>query len=137
MSFYTFFNKSLGKLMQQILSLIRTLFCYDITHFFKSIYSFSRALAEIGYLLNDSTRLALHIILLFSAVIAFNQLRKLDINEHSISLLDDVLLFICLPAFFMETVFSMIATISILNIVKTTDYVVMVRIYFLFLTNPV
>ncbi|XP_037297406.1 proton channel OtopLc-like [Manduca sexta] len=80
---------------------------------------------EMGYLLNNCMMLALHTIMLFAAVVAFNQLRKLDINEHPISLLDDVLLFICLPAFFMETVFSMVATISILNIVKTVDFVVM------------
>ncbi|KAG6438892.1 hypothetical protein O3G_MSEX000305 [Manduca sexta] len=79
----------------------------------------------MGYLLNNCMMLALHTIMLFAAVVAFNQLRKLDINEHPISLLDDVLLFICLPAFFMETVFSMVATISILNIVKTVDFVVM------------
>lgn len=82
---------------------------------------------ELGYLLNSCTKLGLHVLLLFGVVIAFNQLRQLDINEHPISLLDDVLLFICLPAFFMETVFSLIATISLTNIVKSVDFIVMVR----------
>lgn len=64
--------------------------------------------------------------MLIGAVVAYNQIRQLDVNEHSISLLDDVLLFICLPAFFIETTFSLVATISILNIVKTIDFIVMV-----------
>ncbi|XP_068627846.1 proton channel OtopLc-like [Battus philenor] len=81
---------------------------------------------EVGYLLNDCTKLGLHVIMLFAALIAYNQTIKLDINEHPISLLDDVLLFICLPAFFIETVLSMTATISILNIIKTIDFAVMV-----------
>ncbi|CAH0669009.1 unnamed protein product [Spodoptera exigua] len=81
---------------------------------------------ELGYLLNSCTKLGLHVLLLFAVVIAFNQLRQLDINEHPISLLDDVLLFICLPAFFMETVFSLVATISYANIVKSIDFIIMV-----------
>ncbi|XP_041972894.1 proton channel OtopLc-like [Aricia agestis] len=80
---------------------------------------------ELGYKLNDITKLAMHVVLLFAAVFAYNQTRQLDINEHPVSLLDDILLFICLPAFFMETVFSMIATISILNVVKTIDALLM------------
>ncbi|XP_013185850.2 proton channel OtopLc [Amyelois transitella] len=81
---------------------------------------------EIGYLLNDVTKLCLHLVMLLSVVFAYNQLRKLDINEHPTSLLDDVLLFICLPAFFMETMLSMVATINILNVVKSIDFIVMV-----------
>nr|XP_049697006.1 proton channel OtopLc [Helicoverpa armigera] len=81
---------------------------------------------ELGYLLTNSTKLGLHVLLLFGVVIAFNQMRQLDINEHPISLLDDVLLFICLPAFFMETIFSLVATISITNVVKSIDFAVMV-----------
>ncbi|XP_052738181.1 proton channel OtopLc-like [Bicyclus anynana] len=80
---------------------------------------------ELGYFINSCTKLGLHIMLLFGVVIAFNQTRKLDINEHPVSLLDDILLFICLPAFFMETVFSMIATINILNVIKSIDVMVM------------
>ncbi|CAH0717237.1 unnamed protein product, partial [Brenthis ino] len=83
-------------------------------------------LHELGYMVNSCTKLGLHTILLFAVVIAYNQTRRLDINEHPISLLDDILLFICLPAFFMETVFSMIATINILNIIRSIDVIVMV-----------
>ncbi|CAG9563621.1 unnamed protein product [Danaus chrysippus] len=81
---------------------------------------------ERGYLLSSCTKLALHSVLLVATVVAFSQTRKLDINEHPISLLDDILLFICLPAFFMETVFSMVATLSIVNIIRSIDVMVMV-----------
>ncbi|XP_028177354.1 proton channel OtopLc-like isoform X1 [Ostrinia furnacalis] len=90
--------------------------------------SFSEAEGDylgLGYMLNDCTTLAMHIILLFAVVIAFNQMRKLDINEHPVSLLDDVLLFICLPAFTLETVLSLVATISILNAVKIATFIAM------------
>ncbi|CAG4964868.1 unnamed protein product [Parnassius apollo] len=80
---------------------------------------------EMGYLLNNCTKLFMHTVMLIAAVIAYNQTIKLDINEHPMSLLDDVLLFICLPAFVMETVLSMVATISLQNIVKTVDFAVM------------
>ncbi|XP_052751556.1 proton channel OtopLc-like [Galleria mellonella] len=83
-------------------------------------------LLEVGYLLNDCTKLGLHCIMLIAVVFAYNQLRQLDINEHPISLLDDVLLFICLPAFILETVLSMVATVNILNVVKTIDFIVMI-----------
>lgn len=81
----------------------------------------------MGYLLNDATKLGLHSVMLFAAILAFTQTIKLDINEHSISLLDDILLFICLPPFVMETVFSLIATLTIVNVVKSIDFFVMVR----------
>ncbi|CAH0759136.1 unnamed protein product [Diatraea saccharalis] len=80
---------------------------------------------KIGHMLNDYTMLALHSVLLFAVVIAFNQLRKLDINEHPISLLDDVLLFICIPAFALETTFSLLATITLTNPVSITNYSIM------------
>ncbi|XP_038213292.1 proton channel OtopLc-like [Zerene cesonia] len=81
---------------------------------------------ETGYAINNWSMLTMHTLLLIACVIAYNQMRKLDINEHPISLLDDILLFVCLPAFFMETVLSMVATINILNIVRSIDFMVMV-----------
>lgn len=86
-----------------------------------------REFLELGYLLNDATKLALHTVMLFAVILAFAQIIKLDINEHSISLLDDILLFVCLPPFVMEAVFSLIATLTILNVVKSIDFCIMVR----------
>lgn len=90
------------------------------------IYLFYSDLLSIGYLLNDATKLGLHALMLFAALFAYNQTMKLDINEHPISLLDDILLFICIPAFLLETVLSLVATINILNVVKTVDLILMV-----------
>lgn len=58
------------------------------------------------------------VVLIFATVAAYYQLSKLDVNLHPMSMLDDVLLFIAIPAFFMESIFSMapaIANGSILN----------------------
>ncbi|CAG9090885.1 unnamed protein product [Plutella xylostella] len=80
---------------------------------------------KLGNTLNELMNLILHVSMLLAAVIAFNQTRKMDINEHPISLLDDVLLFVCLPAFFMEIAFSLIASISLENSIKTVNMCVM------------
>lgn len=91
------------------------------------LYLCYREFLEVGYLLNDATKLGLHIVMLFAVILAFTQTVKLDINEHSISLLDDILLIICLPPFVMEAFFSLIATLTIVNVVKSIDFFVMVR----------
>ncbi|XP_047523116.1 proton channel OtopLc-like isoform X1 [Pieris napi] len=82
--------------------------------------------AVVGYTINNCVKLGMHTIMLLAVVIAFNQMRKLHINEHPISLLDDILLFVCLPAFFIETSLSMIATVNILNIIRSVDFMMMV-----------
>ncbi|KAL0839499.1 hypothetical protein ABMA28_016205 [Loxostege sticticalis] len=100
-------------------------FAMLIIGYILSSFARDQKFLRVGYLLNDCTTLTMHVILLFAAVIAFNQTRKLDINEHPISLLDDVLLFICLPAFAMETVLTLAATVAILNPVKIAAFITM------------
>lgn len=59
------------------------------------------------------------VVLIVAVLLAYFQTTKLDINQAHISKLDDVLLFIAIPAFFSETIFSMVpavANVSILNI---------------------
>lgn len=59
------------------------------------------------------------VIMIVAVVFAYFQTSKLDINHHPISKLDDFLLFIAIPAFFSETIFSMVPAVingSILNI---------------------
>lgn len=116
--------------MKNLVSTLHIFYCYLLLCIPMRNLLFRREFLEVGYLLGDATKLSLHICLLIAAIIACNQTRKLDINAHPISLLDDVLLYICLPAFFMETILSMVATINILNVVKTIDFVVMVRNFF-------
>lgn len=56
--------------------------------------------------------------MIFATIAAYYQTTRLDINPHPISRLDDVLLFIAIPAFFSESLFSMIPAFensSILN----------------------
>uniref|UniRef100_A0A1B0DEM1 Otopetrin n=1 Tax=Phlebotomus papatasi TaxID=29031 RepID=A0A1B0DEM1_PHLPP len=74
---------------------------------------------DIGVILNSSFELAVLCILIIANLLAYFQISKLDINTHPMSKLDDVLLFIAIPAFFLETIFSMVPAIyngSVLNI---------------------
>lgn len=47
-----------------------------------------------------------------SAIFAYRQLTKLDHNYHPHSLLDDLLLFICIPAFFVNAIFSIVPAVD-------------------------
>lgn len=51
-------------------------------------------------------------IMIVAVILAYIQISKLDINTHPISNLDDVLLFIAVPAFFMETILSMVSAVD-------------------------
>lgn len=50
--------------------------------------------------------------MIIAVVLAYVQTIKLDVNHHPISKLDDVLLFVAIPAFFLETIFSLIPAIA-------------------------
>lgn len=68
--------------------------------------------------MNSSFEFAVLVILILAVVAAYHQIAKLDVNTHAISMLDDVLLFIAVPAFFLETIFSMVPAVingSVLN----------------------
>ncbi|XP_059616510.1 proton channel OtopLc-like [Phlebotomus argentipes] len=74
---------------------------------------------ELGITMNSSFELAVLILLIITVLMAYFQTAKLDVNTHPMSKLDDVLLFIAIPAFFLETIFSMVPAIyfgSVLNI---------------------
>ncbi|XP_058823887.1 proton channel OtopLc-like [Topomyia yanbarensis] len=73
---------------------------------------------DIGVLLDSIFEVTVLGIMTLAVILAYFQTSKLDINQHPISRLDDVLLFIAIPAFFSETFFSMIPAFenqSILN----------------------
>ncbi|XP_058127051.1 proton channel OtopLc-like [Anopheles ziemanni] len=73
---------------------------------------------DTGILLDGIFEVTVLGIMILATVAAYFQTSKLDINPHPISRLDDVLLFIAIPAFFSETLFSMIPAFensSILN----------------------
>lgn len=71
------------------------------------------------------------VILIIAVIAAYVQTSKLDINHHPMSMLDDVLLFIAIPAFFSETTFSMVPAIyngSYLNVAIIMSQIVQVLI---------
>uniref|UniRef100_A0A182QKW8 Otopetrin n=1 Tax=Anopheles farauti TaxID=69004 RepID=A0A182QKW8_9DIPT len=73
---------------------------------------------DTGILLDGIFEVTVLGIMILATVAAYYQTSRLDINPHPISRLDDVLLFIAIPAFFSETLFSMIPAFengSILN----------------------
>ncbi|XP_058443308.1 proton channel OtopLc-like [Malaya genurostris] len=73
---------------------------------------------DVGVLVDSIFEVTVLGIMTLAAILAYFQTSKLDINQHPISRLDDVLLFIAIPAFFSETFFSMIPAFenqSILN----------------------
>ncbi|XP_050086582.1 proton channel OtopLc-like [Anopheles aquasalis] len=73
---------------------------------------------DTGILLDGIFEVTVLGIMILATVAAYYQTTRLDINPHPISRLDDVLLFIAIPAFFSETLFSMIPAFengSILN----------------------
>uniref|UniRef100_A0A182N027 Otopetrin n=1 Tax=Anopheles dirus TaxID=7168 RepID=A0A182N027_9DIPT len=73
---------------------------------------------DTGILLDGIFEVTVLGIMILATIAAYYQTSRLDINPHPISRLDDVLLFIAVPAFFSETLFSMIPAFensSILN----------------------
>lgn len=65
----------------------------------------------IGILVNQIFVLTVLLIMLLTVVLAYVQTAKLDINHHPMSMLDDMLLFIAVPAFFLESVFSLVPAV--------------------------
>lgn len=73
---------------------------------------------QTGITMNSSFEFAVLVILILAVLLAYHQISKLDVNTHAISMLDDVLLFIAVPAFFLESIFSMVPAVingSVLN----------------------
>lgn len=71
-----------------------------------------------GVLVNSIFELTVFAVLIVAVILAYWQTSKLDINHHPMSMLDDVLLFIAIPAFFMESIFRFVPAIyntSIIN----------------------
>ncbi|XP_014254959.1 otopetrin-1-like [Cimex lectularius] len=63
---------------------------------------------EVGLSVNSCTELILILLMTASVIPAYHQITKLDVNSKQISLLDDLLLFTCIPAFFVQTILSVI-----------------------------
>lgn len=57
------------------------------------------------------TEIILLLLMTVTGIFAYHQITKLDINLNPISLLDDLLLFICIPAFFLSAIFTLVPAI--------------------------
>ncbi|XP_015593570.1 uncharacterized protein LOC107266975 isoform X2 [Cephus cinctus] len=64
--------------------------------------------AAIGIWANQVTEAVLLTVMTLSAILAYRKIIRLDVNHHPISLLDDILLFIAIPAFFLYAIFSIV-----------------------------
>ncbi|XP_044729577.1 proton channel OtopLc-like [Chrysoperla carnea] len=74
-----------------------------------------------GLFINTITELILLILMTISGMAAYRQISKLDINPHPISLLDDLLLFICIPAFFLYAIFSIVPAVRAGNMINIVN----------------
>lgn len=61
---------------------------------------------------NLTSQAVLLVIMIITVLCAYRQITKLDINIHAVSLLDDLLLFLCLPSFFLYTIFTVVPAMA-------------------------
>lgn len=61
---------------------------------------------------NLTSQAALLILMIITVLVAYRQITKLDVNMHPVSLLDDLLLFFCLPSFFLYTIFTVVPAMA-------------------------
>ncbi|XP_072391202.1 proton channel OtopLc-like [Diabrotica undecimpunctata] len=78
--------------------------------FFIAVYDEDKD-APIGLTINLVTSIAVLSMMFLACIFAYRQITKLDFNTASHNILDIFLLFICIPAFFLNGVFSIIPAI--------------------------
>lgn len=67
---------------------------------------------NLSKFVNDSIEIGMLLTMIIATIWAYYSFYKLDLNPHPISLLDDLLLLICLPAFFIYCLLNCISGIS-------------------------
>lgn len=67
---------------------------------------------DIGITMNNTFQVSVLGVMTLAVIAAYYQTSKMDINTHPISKLDDFLLFIAIPAFFSETIFSLVPALD-------------------------
>ncbi|GAB6024103.1 hypothetical protein CHUAL_008815 [Chamberlinius hualienensis] len=70
---------------------------------------------KTGIIINNVSDTVLMLLMIFSAAFAYRQTALLDINEHAVTFLDNFLLFIALPCFFLYAIFNVVASIAVNN----------------------
>ncbi|CAG7820957.1 unnamed protein product [Allacma fusca] len=61
---------------------------------------------------NLTSQAGLLVLMIITVLVAYRQITKLDVNMHPVSLLDDLLLFFCLPSFFLYTIFTVVPAMA-------------------------
>ncbi|XP_046679079.1 LOW QUALITY PROTEIN: proton channel OtopLc-like [Homalodisca vitripennis] len=94
---------------------------------FLSIILFFVAMADrryidVGLQVNAATELTLLVLLTGAVTLAYRQITRLDVNPRPVSQLDDLLLFVCIPAFFLQ------AVLGITPAVRNQKYLAIVTI---------
>ncbi|RZB39386.1 otopetrin-2 [Asbolus verrucosus] len=62
-------------------------------------------------LINIVTSIIIILLMTITGIFAYRQITKLDVNKEHVSLLDDLLLFICIPAFFLNSIVTIIPAV--------------------------
>lgn len=75
----------------------------------------------MGLLLNIITSLVILSCMTLACIFAYRQIMKLDINTAHHNLLDDILLFICIPAYLLNGIFSIIPAIIFANAIGSIN----------------
>lgn len=101
--------------------IILVLTVVSIILFFIAIYTDDGRNGEIGLTLNIVTSLIILSVMTLACFFAYNQIMKLDINSAHHNLLDDILLFICIPAYFLNGIFSIIPAIIFANVIGSIN----------------
>lgn len=70
-----------------------------------------KAFVATGLFVNAVTELTLLVLMTVAVCVAYGQMTRLDVNRHAVSLLDDLLLFLCIPAFFLYAIFSIMPAV--------------------------
>ncbi|EFA02328.2 proton channel OtopLc isoform X2 [Tribolium castaneum] len=61
--------------------------------------------------INSSTSIIITLLMTITVIFAYRQITKLDVSQSHVSLLDDLLLFGCIPAFFLNGIVSIIPAV--------------------------
>ncbi|KAJ8984452.1 hypothetical protein NQ317_012516 [Molorchus minor] len=89
--------------------------------FFIAIYNNDGKQGELGITVNIVTSLIILALMLIACIFGYIQIIKLDLNTAHHNLLDDVLLFICLPAYFLNGIFSIIPAVIYKNVLGSIN----------------
>ncbi|XP_046395456.1 proton channel OtopLc-like [Ischnura elegans] len=81
---------------------------------------------ETGLVVNAITELTLLVVMTLTSGVAYHQISRLDINHHPVSFLDDLLLFLCIPAFFLYAIFSIVPAVEKTSYLSITNTILQV-----------